>query len=393
LPESPSTLDQAFEIRLELRPVLVQFGEVRLMLGHLREASALAEKLNDDRRRGWICTFMTNIHTLLGELDEALVSGTRALEIAGRLGDLKLRIPTTTFLEAAHYARGEYERVVELATDNLAALPVHWRDEYFGMGAPPWIWDRANLVMSLAQLGRFAEAAEHEAEMIRFAEPTHHPHTVGWAHRAGGTLHLLKGDWAHARLAVERWIAMVRTGNVVLQLPSAVASSAWALAQLGEASEALNRLREGEELLERQAARGGVVGHRSWAYHALGRACLPLGRLDEARSLGDRAVASSPVYLGHAAHALHLLGDIATHPDRFDAQSGEARYRKALAIAAPRRMLPLVAHCHLGLGTLCRRTAKYEQAREHVITATTMYREMDMRFWLGQAETEMRQLR
>jgi hypothetical protein len=33
------------------------------------------------------------------------------------------------------------------------------------------------------------------------------------------------------------------------------------------------------------------------------------------------------------AHALHLLGDIATHPARFDAESGEAYYRKALALA------------------------------------------------------------
>ena len=29
-----------------------------------------------------------------------------------------------------------------------------------------------------------------------------------------------------------------------------------------------------------------------------------------------------------------------------------------------------------------------EQAQEHLTTATTMYREMDMRFWLEQAEAE-----
>jgi hypothetical protein len=50
---------------------------------------------------------------------------------------------------------------------------------------------------------------------------------------------------------------------------------------------------------------------------------------------------------------------------------------------------PLVAHCHLGLGTLSRRTGKREQARQHLTTATTMYREMDMRFWLEQAEAEL----
>ena len=52
LPESPSTLEQGFDIRLELRPVLGQLGEVRRVLERLREAEALAETLNDDRRRG-----------------------------------------------------------------------------------------------------------------------------------------------------------------------------------------------------------------------------------------------------------------------------------------------------------------------------------------------------
>jgi len=81
-----------------------------------------------------------------------------------------------------------------------------------------------------------------------------------------------------------------------------------------------------------------------------------------------------------------LLGDIATHPDRFDAQRGEAHYRQALALAEERRMRPLVAHCHFGLGRLFRRTGKLQPAREHLTTATTMYRDMDMRFCLEQVE-------
>ena len=85
-----------------------------------------------------------------------------------------------------------------------------------------------------------------------------------------------------------------------------------------------------------------------------------------------------------------MLGDIATHPDRFDSESGVAHYREALALAEPRGMRPLVAHCHLGLGKLYRRTGKREEAQAHLAIATTMYREMDMRFWLEQAEAELR---
>jgi len=388
LPESRSTLEQAFEIRLELRPVLAQLAEIRLVLERLREAETLAEKLNDDRRRGRVCAFVTNSHSLLGELDEALVAGTRALEIAGRLGDLGLRILTTSYLEHAQYYRGEYQRVVELAIDNLAALPAEWVYEFLGNAVPASVYDRFWLVLSLAELGRFAEAAEYQAEAIRLAESAHHPFTMGQVYRAAATLHLLKGDWAKARSLLEHGIAVLRTGNVVLVLPAAVASSAWVLAQLGEASEALSLLQEGEQLLERQAARG-IVLQRGWDYRSLGRACLLLGRLDEARSLGDLAVESSLGHPGFAAHALHLLGDIATHPDRFDAETGEAHYRHALALAEPRGMRPLVAHCHLGLGKLDRRTGKREQAQEHLTTATTMYREMDTRFWLEQAEAEL----
>jgi tetratricopeptide (TPR) repeat protein len=347
--------------------------------------------LNDDRRRGRVYAFMTITHAMLGELDEPLMTGTRALEIAGRLGDLSLRILTTSYLEVAHYHRGEYERVVKLATDNLAALPPDWVYEYLGNAAPASVYDRVWLVMSLAELGRFAEAAEYEAEAIRLAEPTQHAFTVGMALRAAGTLRLLTGDWARARSLIERWIAVVRDGNVVLHLPWAVASSAWVLAQLGEASEASNRLRDGGQLVEGLAAKG-IVGLSGWDYLALGRAGLLLGRLDEARRLGDGAIESSPRQLGFAAHALHLLGDIATHPDRFDAEVGEVHYRNALALAEPRGMRPLVAHCHLGLGKLYRRAGKREEALDHLTTATTMYREMDIGFWVEQAEAEMRAL-
>ena len=52
-------------------------------------------------------------------------------------------------------------------------------------------------------------------------------------------------------------------------------------------------------------------------------------------------------------------------------------------------MRPLGTHCHLGLGKLYRRTGKRDQAREHLTTATTMYREMDMRFWPEKAETDL----
>ena len=215
------------------------------------------------------------------------MTGARALEIAGRLGDLRLRLVTTTYLEQAHFFRGDYDRVIELATENLAALPTDWIYESFGNVAPASVYDRCWLVHTLARLGRFTEATAYEADAIRLAQTTQHANTVGMAHYAAGVLYLLKGDWAKARSLIERGLAVFRAGHVLMFLRTAVASSAWVLAQLGEASEALSRVRECEQLGERLAA-SGVVGHRGWADQSLGRTCLLLGRLDEARRLGER---------------------------------------------------------------------------------------------------------
>jgi class 3 adenylate cyclase/tetratricopeptide (TPR) repeat protein len=383
LPESQYALEQALDIRLELRPVLRQLGEGRKMLEQLCEAETISERLKDDRRRGQVCAFMTTVLSTFDNLDQALVAGNRAREIAHHLDDLRLRILATSHLEQAHYYRGEYEHVNEFLADSLAAMPADWAYEYFGGAVPASVFGRAYLIMSLGETGKFAEAAKYEAEAIKLVEATQHAYTVAWGCFAASMLYLLRGDWAKACSQVDKWIATLQSGNI--QLPWAVASSAWALAQIGEASRALNRVREGEQLLERQVARG-IVAHRSWAYHALGRTCLLLGRLDDARRLGDRSVESAQRQPGFAAHAVHLLGDIAAHPGRFDAESSATHYRSALTLAQKHGMRPLVAHCHLGLGTLCRRVGEPELAREHLTTAATMYRDMGMGFWLEQAK-------
>jgi len=389
VPESGATMEEAFEVRLELRTVLRQLGEVGLMLKHLRQAEVLAEQLNDDVRRCRVCSFLTVVLSNLGQVDEAAVIGARSVEIAQHIGDLRLSIIAGSNLAEPYYLRGEYEQAVGVAAGSLAALPSQWAHEYFGMAVPPSVFARGWLVMSLADLGRFQEAIQYEAEAIRIAEVTKHAHTIGWAQLTASKLHLLKGDWAKARDLLEKWINMPGTLDVAILLPWAVTSLAWTLAQIGDASEALSRLREGEEHLKRQEVEGIFV-HRGWSYHAVARGYLLLGRLDEARRLADRSIESSQRQPGFAAHALRLLGDVATHPDQFDAESAAAHYRAALTLAKPRGMRPLAAHCHFGLGRLHRRTGNPGCARQHLTAAKNMYSEMDMGFWLTQVEAERR---
>jgi hypothetical protein len=138
-------------------------------------------------------------------------------------------------------------------------------------------------------------------------------------------------------------VEALRTANVPTPYPYAVSESAWVLAQLGKERAALDRIREGEKLLQRQVETG-YVSQCSWAYHVLGRACLLLDQRAEAQRLAEREIELASRQPGFAAHAMHLLGDIATHSDQFDAEQGETHHRKALTHAEPRGMRPLIAH-------------------------------------------------
>jgi tetratricopeptide (TPR) repeat protein len=309
------------------------------------------------------------------------------VEIARRSGDPRLSVMTGSTLAEPFYLRGEYERAVEIADGSLSALPSESAHEYFGMAVPPSVFARGWLVMSLAALGKFHEAAGHAAEMIELAAATNRVHTLGWAHLTASRLYMIKGDWAQARTLLEAWLDMPGTRDVTTLVPWAVTSLAWALAQLGEPAQALNRVREGEEHLNRQETKGIYI-HRDWGYHAVARACLVLGRLDEARRLADRSLESAQRQPGFSGYAQCLLADLASQADHFDAERAAAHYNQALAHGEARGMRPVVAHCHLGMGRLHRRSGDSQAAQRHLGTAKNLYRDMDMSFWLAKVDEE-----
>jgi hypothetical protein len=124
----------------------------------------------------------------------------------------------------------------------------------------------------------------------------------------------------------------------------------------------------------------------------LGEIHLLAGHREDAARFAARGVARAREHRqrGDEAMALHLAGEIAARREPVDVTEAEARYREGLALATQLGMRPLVAHCHLGLGTLYGRSGKRESAREHLTVATRMYREMEMPFWLSKVEAQTR---
>jgi Tetratricopeptide repeat len=109
-------------------------------------------------------------------------------------------------------------------------------------------------------------------------------------------------------------------------------------------------------------------------------------------SSGSRDATNNAEAAGREAWILHLLAEIPVNGGTLDADEAERQYHESATLSRVLGMRPLLAHCHLGLGKLYRRTDKREQAEEHLATATTMYREMGMTYWLEKAEVELQAL-
>jgi hypothetical protein len=55
-------------------------------------------------------------------------------------------------------------------------------------------------------------------------------------------------------------------------------------------------------------------------------------------------------------------------------------------------MRPLLAHCHVGLGTLYAKISQREEACTELATAIDLYGAMDMTFWLSKVEAALAQV-
>ena len=222
---------------------------------------------------------------------------------------------------------------------------------------------------------------------MRTAEAADHPYTLYWGLFDLGRAHLRRGDLPRATRVLERGLDLCRRWQIALGTPHVAATLGAAYALAGRADEALPLVAGAVEEFRRRQ------NHLRPALILLcaGMTYLSAGRIDEAASHAREALALTRRLgaRGSEAHALCLAGDVASTSG---AENASGYYREALALAGELGMRPLVAHCHLGLGKLCRHTGKPEQAQEHLRTATTMFREMDMRFWLEQAEMEMREV-
>jgi tetratricopeptide (TPR) repeat protein len=265
-------------------------------------------------------------------------------------------------------AEGCYRRAVtplplDLTTEAAQALP------HFASNARAW------LASSLAQVGRFDEGLVLGAEALGLARAVDDKFRLIIAHHHLGTLHLHWGTLADAVTCFEEALSLGQTWDINNYIAWSSAELAVAHARSGRIAEALERI--GPSLASFPLWRAEVH--------------FRTGHLEEALKAGEQGLTRHQQRgeRGLEAWTLHLLGQMVASRDPLEVERARSHYRNALALAEELGMRPLVAHCHLGLGKLYRRTGDHAKASEHLSTATTMYREMGMAFWLEKADAAL----
>jgi class 3 adenylate cyclase/tetratricopeptide (TPR) repeat protein len=383
LPETRETLEQAIDLRLDLRPPLLQLGRLDDVLTVSREAERLAGELRDEPRLARVYTYLINYHYLKGETTQAIEYGQRCLEVGRAIGDPALEGLARQYMGQSYHAQGDYAQAERALRENIVATAGDQATISY-VASCGW------LAFSLADRGAFDAANSYLAEAQRAAETTQHAYSRLIAWTLIGLVWIRRGRLARAVLPLERGLEACRKKHLTVWLPIPLSLLGLGFVRMGHVHEGLRLLEDGVALSRElgiraylaawlvNLAEGLLADAQYQRAHETARQAL-----DMAREHGER---------GHEAQALHVLGDIAARGVPPDPVEARARYEDALRLAGELGLRPLVATCLMSLGALDARLGDGTSAARRRAQAQQTFEELNMRSGREQAERELTEL-
>ncbi len=351
------------------------------------KADALARALDDGPRLAQVQLRQAQAVALNDVIPGTLQSAVeKAREAFERADPRDLRTRSYAQFIVGHACR-DLGRVAEALEEFGAGLALFDQVDRYGeepgLVIPIYVSLSAWRSEAHAALGDFQQAFGSAREALRVATDIQHPTSLAVANRYLGYVHSLRGQMETALPFLERALAIARDHELFQATIFTSVLLAYALVRLGERGRGLECL---ARALERST---GVLTPRWYHYGTVTASTyLAAGCPEEARTeirLGLAAATERNAW-GYRATWLRLEAGLLAQGDPAGAREC---LEEALALAAELGMRPEVAHCHLSLGETYQRTGKRQEAREHLTMAVTMYREMDMNFWLAQAEAAL----
>jgi tetratricopeptide (TPR) repeat protein len=383
-PAGSGFIEQAIDLHLELRHALWPLDANDRILAHLRAAEPLAERIGDRLRLGKIAAYRLQLLRQTGDTEGAIATGREVLRLADESGDLALRVPTRLFLGQALVARGDYDEAEAMLRPNCALHGEAARQRY-GLPGYPVAFSLTALARCAAERGEFTEAVAAGARAVELADAVAQPFTTAATYPGVAFTFLRRGDGVPSIDLLERTRALSRAADLEWY-------ARWADASLGYARHLMGRAAEAVPLLEaalRDGSGGGTITAKAVWLTWLGEAHLARARVEDARTAATAArdVAEQHRHLGLLAWAHWLLSEVSL-AEGARADVVESHLDRAVTLAGPRRIRPVMAHCRLTCGKLAAAGGNREKAAGEIDAALAAYHAMEMPYWRVLAETQ-----
>ena len=376
LPESRAILEQAVDLRFELRNALLALGELDRIRTCLDQIEPVLMVLGDNLRSARHAAFRCNHHFLVGEQRRAIEFGEAGLRLARECGDGPVEGQLLYRLGQSYNALGDYRSAIALLESSLEFTKPGRGGDRFELTVIPAVVNRTWLVNALVENGDFAAGMSYAKRALEIAENAEHPlsQVLGWL--SIGHVLLRKGEIEGAVGALERGFELCDRWSLLVWRPRLGSTLGVAYARSGRSREGLQFAHEAVADAERMR----LIVDRAGLLVRLGQVSLITGRIEDALKLGKQAVEIAVAHeaKGDEAWARFLIARTcwASNPQNLDECTKQLDLALGLAIACEAR--PLAAFCQTMLGASYARRGDPTSAESRNAAADASYKELGM---------------
>jgi class 3 adenylate cyclase/tetratricopeptide (TPR) repeat protein len=376
----------AIDLRLYAFGAFQAVGENDKAVQITGEAERLAEQIADPRRlAATACGYALSLW-MVGDHASALRRGEASLAVARSLGDFPVTLAAQFHLANAHQARGEIRVAVELHREIIRLLPGELAAKRFAFPGSLNVFSRAFLGWCLIELGEFDDARRVLDDGLTIPAVEEQPYSQVLIRLGLGLYHIRSGVFAEAASMLRNALGLCRSAEILTMYPIAAAWLGQALMGAKREADALDVVRDA---VDRETYRFG--GRYSWihlflahaeALYANGQRASGYDELRRALNLAE-----SCQEIVHYAYGLKLHGDFLLTDRRLE--RARDAYGQAMAIAEPRGVRPLAAHCKLGLAHCAAAQGNRQAAGRQADVARQEFESMRLRYWAAYARTSI----
>jgi class 3 adenylate cyclase/tetratricopeptide (TPR) repeat protein len=389
--EEPRDRSLELDADLELWVCRIETGRTDGLKELAANAEALAEELHDPAR-------LAQVRLRKAQAFWLVWGGPHALEVAVDEAREAFEMSEATDLRTRTYARfiagaalidlGRLEEAIVEFDRGLTLFAADGGNDE--LTRPILASLRAWRARALAIFGGFADALPAAREAVALADELGHAPGRVWTRAILADVCLMRGDFTEAASTAAAGLE-ISQGDLfdwVFAHLLYLARTELARGDLRGGTErraTTMRQRDSLEPFAKFWTKYGTLTAGAWL--AAGDVAAAEAEID--RALPFTELRNARCYL---PTLFRLRSEVLVRRESSDFTGAATSLERGLELAMELGLRPEIAHCHFGLGRLYRRTGKRERAQEHLTTATTMYREIDMPFWLEKAEAEVRDL-